>query len=609
MNEYLESSRMISNVKQSPSMKNNRRRRLDADTGQLLIGCVLVILSGFIPDWFGNAYWTHSFQLVNLFIAVAAFQNLLMHDAGQTSFGQGAIFGVAAYSAAVIASTYGQSYAVAACFGVVAAVLAGFLYALPSLRVQGYYLGFVTMSAATVFPEMLVALNQYTNGINGISLNFSSWHERTSLGISPLTMVISGVACAALASHVALRRTALGRLLRVAASSPEAAQSLGVSPGLMRCIAFTIVAFGTGIAGTLYTPIVGFISPAAFNLDASILFFLAVIVGGRGHILGTVVGVWVLYLLPNILLAELFQYRLLAYGAAALLVMLLLPDGIVGTFERWRQRRKTNERSLNLGIECLLEARTAGISARQRLDEDAIQVRSATKRFGSVAALDNINLQVKRHHIHGLVGANGSGKTTLLNILSGFSRLDDGSVNLGGRDVTSLSAHRIAHLGLGRTFQKPRIFSAMSLWENVKIGIDASRRPSGKNLMAANPIELTTALKLAMDGGNVDLVPHGQRRLVELMRVVLMGSDILLLDEPAAGLSPSEREQLKVLLCRLRDELGKTIVLVEHDLDLVWGIADTIAVLETGKVVANGTATEIAANPFVRKLFIEPTHA
>lgn len=215
MNEYLESSRMTSNVKQSQSMKNNRRRRLDADTGQLLVGCVLVILSGFIPDWFGNAYWTHSFQLVNLFIAVAAFQNLLMHDAGQTSFGQGAIFGVAAYSAAVIASTYGQPYAVAACFGVAAAVLAGFLYALPSLRVQGYYLGFVTMSAATVFPEMLVALNQYTNGINGISLNFSSLHERTSLGISPLTMVISGVACAALASHVALRRTALGRLLRV----------------------------------------------------------------------------------------------------------------------------------------------------------------------------------------------------------------------------------------------------------------------------------------------------------------------------------------------------------------------------------------------------------
>lgn len=596
-------------VNTTPFPGNTRRRRLDADTGQLAIACVLIVLSGVIPDLAGNAYWTHSFQLVNLFIAVAAFQNLLMHDAGQTSFGQGAIFGVAAYGAAVVASLYGQPYAVAACCGVAAAVLAGFLYALPSLRVQGYYLGFVTMSAATVFPEMLVALNRYTNGINGISLNFSSWHERTALGVSPLTLLICGVACAALASHVLLRRTALGRLLRVAASSPEAAQSLGVSPGLMRCIAFTLVAFGTGIVGTLYTPIVGFISPAAFNLDASILFFLAVIVGGRGHILGTVVGVWVLYLLPNILLAELFQYRLLAYGAAALVVMLLMPDGIVGTFERWRQRRKPAERALNLGLECLLEVRTAGARAGERPQGDALEVRGATKRFGFVAALDQVDLQVKRHQIHGLVGANGSGKTTLLNMLSGFSRLDSGSVRMGGREMTGLPAHRIARLGLGRTFQKPRIFSAMSLWENVEIGVDGSHRMSDGKNGTANPAELIAALKLAMQGGNVDLVPHGQRRLVELMRVVLMGADIILLDEPAAGLSPSEREQFKVLLCRLRDELGKTIVVVEHDLDLVWGIADTITVLETGRVVAHGTAGEIAANPFVRKLFIEPTHA
>ncbi|MGJ7525406.1 branched-chain amino acid ABC transporter ATP-binding protein/permease [Variovorax sp. GB1P17] len=585
-----------------------RRSRLDADTGQLAIACVLIVLSGLVPDWLGDDYWTHSFQLVNLFIAVAAFQNLLMHDAGQTSFGQGAIFGVAAYGAAVVASLYGQPYWVAACFGVAAAVVAGFLYALPSLRVQGYYLGFVTMSAATVFPEMLVAANRYTNGINGLSLSFSSWHERTVLGASPMTLAVCGVACAALASHVLLRRTALGRLLRVAASSPEAAQSLGVSPGLMRCIAFTLVAFGTGVVGTLYTPIVGFVSPAAFNLDTSILFFLAVIVGGRGHILGTVVGVWVLYLLPNILLAELFQYRLLAYGAAALVVMLLLPDGIVGTFERWRRRRRETQAPLNVNLDCLLEVRAAQARGGGQASGDAIDVRSATKRYGSVAALDGVDLRVGRHQIHGLVGANGSGKTTLLNMLSGFSRLDSGSVRMAGREVTSLPAHRIARLGLGRTFQKPRIFPAMSLWENVEIGVDASR-VAGSRAGQAHPAELIAALAQAMDGGHVDLVPHGQRRLVELMRVVLMGADIILLDEPAAGLSPSEREQFKQLLRRLRDDLGKTVVLVEHDLELVWDIADTITVLEAGKVVAHGSAGDIAENPFVRKLFIEPAHA
>ncbi len=611
MSVSLETLRMTSTVLTPAVPGTARRFRMDADTGQLAIACVLIVLSGLVPDWVGNDYWTHSFQLVNLFIAVAAFQNLLMHDAGQTSFGQGAIFGVAAYGAAVVASLYGQPYWVAACCGVAAAVVAGFLYALPSLRVQGYYLGFVTMSAATVFPEMLVAANRYTNGINGLSLSFSSWHERTVLGVSPMTLAVCGVACAALAAHVLLRRTALGRLLRVAASSPEAAQSLGVSPGLMRCVAFTLVAFGTGIVGTLYTPIVGFVSPAAFNLDTSILFFLAVIVGGRGHILGTVVGVWVLYLLPNILLAELFQYRLLAYGAAALVVMLLLPDGIVGTFERWRQRRRKTQAPLNVNLECLLEGGTAKARVDGQASGDAIDVRSATKRYGSVAALDGVDLQVRRHQIHGLVGANGSGKTTLLNMLSGFSRLDSGSVRMAGREVSALPAHRIARLGLGRTFQKPRIFPAMSLWENVEIGVDASRvvRGGGGQGGQAHPAERIAALAQAMAGGHVDLVPHGQRRLVELMRVVLMGADIILLDEPAAGLSPSEREQFKQLLRRLRDDLGKTVVLVEHDLELVWDIADTITVLEAGKVVAHGSAGDIAENPFVRKLFIEPAHA
>lgn len=593
----------------SAAATQGRSRRFDTDTRQLIVACILITLSGVVPDLLGNEYWTHSFQLVNLFIAVAACQNLLMHDAGQTSFGQGAIFGVAAYGAAIAASMYGLPYAVAALLGIGSAVLAGFLYALPALRVQGYYLGFVTMSAATVFPEMLVALNEYTNGINGISLNFSTWHARTVLGVSPITFAVSGLACAALAAHVALRRSVLGRLLRVAAASPEGAQSLGVSPGLMRCVAFIIVAFGTGVAGALYTPIVGFVSPAAFNVDASILFFLAVIVGGRGQIFGTVVGVWVLYLLPNILLADLVHYRLLAYGAAAMLVMLAMPDGIIGTIERWRQRRQTSDDRLHLSLDGLLGAGARHATSRQPASDVAIDVKAARKSFGSVAAIDGVDMQVKRRHIHGLVGANGSGKTSLLNVLSGFSRLNSGSVQMSGRDATSLSAHRIARLGLGRTFQKPRIYPTMSLWENVEIGIDASHRGAAAAAGHITPRELIAALKTAMDGRAVDLVPHGQRRLVEVMRVVLMGADILLLDEPAAGLSPSEREQFKTLLCRLRDELGKTIVIVEHDLELVWGIADAITVLEAGKVVAYGGAAEIAANPSVRKLFIEPTHA
>lgn len=581
------------------------RQPADRDTRQLLAACVLVVLSGCLPDWLRDDYWAHSFQLVNLFIAVAACQNLLMHDAGQSSFGQGAIFGVAAYGAAIATHSAGLPYGLGVLIGVACAVVAGFLYALPALRVQGYYLGFVTLSAATVFPEMLVALNKYTNGVNGISISFSSWHERVLLGLSPITLLVTVLACAALAAHVLIRRTVLGRRLHVAAISPEAAQSLGVSAGLMRFTAFLLVAVGTGLAGALYAPVVGFISPVAFHLDTSILFFLAVIVGGRGHILGPVVGVWVLYLLPNILLAELNQYRLLVYGIAALLFMLAMPDGIIGTYERWRGRRRSSEPELQLGLDALLDVARAraGPAARQGDAGWAIALQGGCKSYGAVAALDGVDFRVRRHQIHGLVGANGSGKTTLLNMLSGFARLDAGSLQVAGTEVSRMAAHRIVGLGLGRTFQQPRIFAAMGLWENVQVGLDAHRAGA-----AASPAGL--ALEAALRGRSVELVPHGQRRLVELMRVVLTGADILLLDEPAAGLSPQEREQFKSLLVRLRDELGTTIVLVEHDLDLVWGIADTITVLETGKVVADGARADIDSNPAVRRLFIQPaSHA
>ncbi|NDH53924.1 MAG: ATP-binding cassette domain-containing protein [Betaproteobacteria bacterium] len=581
------------------------RQPADRDMRQLLAACALVVLSGCLPDWLRDDYWSHSFQLVNLFIAVAACQNLLMHDAGQSSFGQGAIFGVAAYGAAIATHSAGLPYGVGVLIGVVCAVVAGFLYALPALRVQGYYLGFVTLSAATVFPEMLVALNKYTNGVNGISISFSSWHERVVLGLSPITLLVTLLACAALAAHVLIRRTVLGRRLHVAAISPEAAQSLGVSPGLMRFTAFLLVAVGTGLAGTLYAPVVGFISPVAFHLDTSILFFLAVIVGGRGHIMGPVVGVWVLYLLPNILLAELNQYRLLAYGIAALLFMLAMPDGIIGTYERWRGKRRTSEPELQLGLDALLDVARAhtGQAVRQDGGGWAIALQGGCKSYGAVAALDGVDFRVRRHQIHGLVGANGSGKTTLLNMLSGFARLDAGSLQVAGTEVSRMAAHRIVGLGLGRTFQQPRIFAAMGLWENVQVGLDAHRAGASASLAGH-------ALEASLRRRSVELVPHGQRRLVELMRVVLTGADILLLDEPAAGLSPQEREQFKSLLVRLRDELGTTIVLVEHDLDLVWGIADTITVLETGKVVADGAKADIDSNPAVRGLFIQPaSHA
>ena len=575
--------------------------KLRTDTAQVVIGVLLCGGSILLADAAGNPYWTHNFQLLTVLATVAFFQNFLLCDAGQASFGQGAVFGASAYAGAILCGMHGVPYWLAAIGGVGAAMLFGLMFAMPALRVQGYYLGFVTFGAALVFPDLIVALDDYTHGVNGIPLAFDAINTRGALGISPLSVIIVVVAGLSLALLAWLRRTGFGRAMQVAAISPEAALSLGISPGRMRCGAFLICAAGTGVAGALYAPVVGFVGPSAFNVELSILFFFAVIVGGRGQPLGPIAGIVVIYLLPNMLLAEVISFRLLLYGGIALVVMLALPDGLVGSFERWRRRRAMQPEPLDLRIEAVV--RDGGEGGRAR-DGVVIAMQGGCKLFGRVAALDEVDITVRSGEIHGLIGANGSGKTSLLNVLSGLSRLDRGTLRINGVATQRLPAWRIARLGIGRTFQTPRVFEALSTWENLVIGLDAA----GAGRAAVQP-EALRLLEHRLADYPVGAVTHGQRRLLEVLRVVLKGADLLLLDEPAAGLSARERGEFSALLLRLRDRFGKTIVLVEHDLDLVTSIADRLTVLDAGRVVASGTAAEVVRDPAVRSLFVGSVHA
>lgn len=581
--------------------------RLNTDKPQLALGVAALVLFLLLPEWLGSAYWGGISKLFTLYAAAAIFMSILYVDAGQTSFGQGAIFGAGAYMVAIAAGTHGLPFWLSALCGVGAALVGGALFALPALRVQWFYLGFVTLSAAMVFPELLIAFNAYTNGISGISIPFTELRAPVALGLSPLVLMIAALGAAAMALQVWLPRTPLGRRMRVAAAAPEAAQSLGTSPGAMRSIAFLVAAFGTGLAGALYPPTVGFVSPNAFHVELSILFFFALIVGGTGQPLGPLVGLVLLYLVPNVFLARFVEYRLLIYGCMALVVMLLMPHGVIGTLETWRRR------AARRGGEALRLDKLIGAARAQKADHAAadvpsglaVEVAGVRKSFGRVKAIDGVDLTVRSGEIHGLVGANGSGKTSLLNVLSGFSRVDEGVVRVAGVVTNEMAAHRIARLGVGRTFQTPRILAGLSVWENLEIGIDARSGATGRAIPDASIAELRGALI----NRSIETVPHGQRRLLEVMRIVLKEADILLLDEPAAGLSPDERKSFSELLRDLRDHLGKTIVLVEHDLDLVWSVADRITVLEAGKVVASGAPKDVAANPAVAHLFIGGRHA
>lgn len=220
----------------------------------------------------------------------------------------------------------------------------------------------------------------------------------------------------------------------------------------------------------------------------------------------------------------------------------------------------------------------------------------ARKLFGSLAALGGVDLAVAAGTVHGLVGPNGSGKTTLLNAVSGFIGLTAGSVAIGGMDSLHAPAYQVARLGVGRTFQTPRVFDEMSIWDNLEIGADVR---GGKSWV----LQLLEPLRHEWAEHRPDLMAHAQRRVLEVLRAVASDADILLLDEPAAGLSALERRDFGRLVRFLCDRLGKTVLLVEHDLALVWKVADRITVLDEGLVVAEGPPDVIAADPRVRALF------
>ena len=226
-------------------------------------------------------------------------------------------------------------------------------------------------------------------------------------------------------------------------------------------------------------------------------------------------------------------------------------------------------------------------------------MRGARKAYGKMVALNNVDVTVTPGQIHAIVGPNGSGKTTLLNAISGLAHLDQGEIRIGTVDPTKRPTYHRARLGLGRTFQTPRVFEDMSIWDNLRIGADSARKSTA---VLAAAVARASSRPLEPPKCRIRCrTPSGG--LLEVLRVLAMDSKILLLDEPAAGLSSEERQDLADLLRMARDKMGRTIVLIEHDLGLVWQIADRITVLDAGDVVTTGLPREILADPRVRNLF------
>ena len=578
--------------------------RLSAGLIALLI---LAVVLPAIPFFFTvNSYVLNIFmQAVTYGIAVLG-MTIVLGYTGQINLAQAAFFGLGAYAVALGTVVLGLNFWVSMLLGIAVAATAGLVLGLTTLRLGGHYLAMITISFQQIFDLVMVNWTAVTRGPDGVA-----GIARPSLFGYQLTddkaylVLCVAVLYAAILLVWYLPNTRLGRAMRAIRENELAAEVTGVKTLAVKVIAFVLCAGLAGIGGALYAAGFAYVSPDNFNFKISIEFLTMALLGGAQSPFGSAIGTVLLILLPE-WLRFLKEIYMAAYGVAVILIMVFMPEGIWGLAKAGWQRVRKPVTTPPAAVKPLkfdiLTTDTAPI----------LKLENLQKHFGGVKAVDGITIEVARGTVHALIGPNGSGKTTTLNVLNGIYKPTAGRILVDGQDVTHDAPHVRAAHGVGRTFQNIRLFSNLSVIENVMIGAQRENNPIEPGEAALHERAMSALAFVGMQDKAHMIVrnlPYGHQRLVEIARALAGHPKLLLLDEPAAGLNMTEKHELANLLKRLRGH-GITIFLIEHDMRLIVQVADKISVLNFGKKIAEGSPDEVLRHPDVIAAYLgENIHA
>jgi len=567
-----------------------------AGTDLLLL---VLTLAGMAAVLSTGGYTQFVIGLVALTTVLGVGLNVLYGLTGLVSLGQVGFFAIGAYASG-IATLSGLSFWLALPLAALVAGGAGALLAVPAVRMAGAFLAMVTIAFAFIVEHGAVEWRSMTGGQNGLmgfpmpKLAGHMFSERD------LVLFATGLAGLSLYLFRRLADSGWGMAMTGIRDAEIAASSLGYRPFAVKAAAFTIAAAMAGLAGGLFTPLMMFIAPSNFPFSQSILFLFAILIGGAGTVLGPLAGALVTVLLPEFL-SGLAEYRLLFFGGLLVGVLLLAPRGLVGTVSKYLP---SAQRRIDPSAPEDVETFLRGDSER-----DQLEIRDLGISFGGVRAVDGVSLTIKAGEVTSIIGPNGAGKTTVLNMIGGFYKPSNGEILLGGKDLAGWPAQKVAREGVARTYQTTKLFENLTVVANVVSGL--SRGGMGNpwsDIQSAENLSLAAGL-LRYCGYEGELekragdLPHVDRRLVEIARALALRPDILLLDEPAAGLMRADKDSLAALLRKIAD-LGLAVVLVEHDMELVMGISNRIQAVDAGKPIAYGTPAEIQADKTVIEAYL-----
>ncbi len=527
-------------------------------------------------------------QAVTYGIAVAGIVVVLGY-CGQISLTQAGFFGIGAYATAIGVVDYHVPFLAAWVGGVVVAGVLGLILGFASLRLGGHYLAMVTISFQQILTLVLtnwISLTHGPDGISGIARPAGLTSGTAFLSLCLVAMV--GTTLYAWR----LKTSRLGRAMQAVRDNELAAGTCGIDILRTKVLAFGISAVLGGLGGGLFAGAFAYISPDQFSFAESIVLLTMALLGGVQSPFGALVGTGLLVMLPE-WLRFLQRVYLAVYGGAVILIMVFLPDGLWGLASRFVRR----ERSVEGAVAPLpLLSQSAGASA-----EAVLRIEGLAKHFGGLKALDEVDIAVRRGTVHALIGPNGSGKSTFINVLTGLYRPTAGRIAFAGADITAFPPHRRTRAGLARTFQNIRVFRGMTVLENVMVGAE---RPGNDVAGQAGPVVERALAALEFVGRRADALrpvgqlSYGHQRHVEIARALAGNPMVLLLDEPAAGLNMTEKAELGGLLRRLKGH-GLTILIVDHDMNLVESVADHITVLNFGRRIADGLPQTVLREPDV----------